>query len=100
MDWLFGALGDAGIKLPKTFDLAGIFDLVDAGARADLPEHPRRAWSKLVGEPVVEKMEQVVDVFKTLVTKGVGGLWEWIKDKLGDLEEMVLGGSRSSSSSR
>ena len=48
--------------------------------------------AKLVGEPVVEKMEQTVDVFKTLVTKGIAGLWEWIKDKVGDLEDMVLGG--------
>ena len=36
-------------------------------------------------------MEQTVDVFKTLVTEGAAGLWEWIKDKLGDLKDMVLG---------
>jgi len=36
-------------------------------------------------------MEQTVDVFKTLVSEGVGGLWRWIKDRVGDLEDLVLG---------
>ena len=36
MGWLFGALGDAGIKMPKSFDLAGIFELVmDVLARGE-----------------------------------------------------------------
>ena len=90
-DWLFGALAGAGIKLPEKLDLAGILDLVDAGARPDLRRASARAWSSWSGAPVVERMEQAVDVFKTLATKGVGGLWEWIKDKLANLEEMVLG---------
>src|SRR3954462_13826187 len=25
------------------------------------------------------------------MTEGVGGLWKWIKDKIGDFEDMVLG---------
>jgi hypothetical protein len=37
-------------------------------------------------------MEQTVDIFKKLATEGVGGLWEWIKDKLGDFQDMLLGG--------
>ena len=48
--------------------------------------------AKIVGEPVVEKMEQTVDVFKTLATKGIAGLWEWIKEKIGDFQDLVLGG--------
>ena len=50
---------------------------------------------KLVGETVVAKLEQTVDVFKMLVTEGVAGLWKWIKDKIGDLEEMVIGGIKN-----
>ena len=46
---------------------------------------------KLIGEPAVSRMEQVVDVFKTLVTEGPAGLWKWIQEKLGDLKEAVLG---------
>ena len=36
-------------------------------------------------------MEQAVDVFKTLVTEGLAGLWKWILEKLANLEDMVLG---------
>ena len=91
MGWLFGALGEAGITMPKSFDLEGIFGLV-----MDVLGLTYRAIrgrvAKIVGEPVVAKMESTVDVFKTLVTKGVGGLWEWIKDKIGDFQDLVLGG--------
>ena len=89
--WLFGALGDAGIKKPKSFDLAGIFELVMDVLGLSYRSIRARV-AKLVGGPVVDKMEQTVDVFKTLVTKGAAGLWEWIKDKLGDFEDMLLGG--------
>jgi hypothetical protein len=89
--WLFGAIGSAGITLPKTFDLSGIFELVmdvlGLSYRAI-----RARVAKVVGGPVVDKMEQTVDVFKTLVTKGAAGLWDWIKEKIGDFEDMVLGG--------
>ena len=94
MGWLFGALGDAGIQMPKTFDLAGIFELV-MDVLGLTYRSIRGKVAKLLGEPIVEKMEQTVDVFKTLATKGVAGLWEWIKDKVGDFQEMVLGGIKT-----
>ncbi|MGH2970026.1 MAG: phage tail protein, partial [Solirubrobacteraceae bacterium] len=94
MGWLFGTLGDAGIQLPKTFDLTGIFELVMQILGLTY-QRIRGKIAKIVGEPVVEKMEQVVDVFKTLATKGIAGLWEWIKDKVGDFQELVLGGIKS-----
>ncbi len=90
LGWLFGALGDGGIK-PKSFDLAGIFgvvlDVLGLSYRSI-----RARVAKIVGGPLVDRMEQTVDVFKKLATEGVGGLWEWIKDKLGDFEDMLLGG--------
>ncbi len=91
MGWLFGALGDAGIKMPKTFDLAGIFELV-MDVLGFSYRSIRGRVAKIVGEPVVEKMESTVDVFKKLATEGVAGLWEWIKDKIGDFQDLVLGG--------
>ena len=94
MGWLFGALGEAGIQMPKTFDLAGIFELV-MDVLGLTYRSIRGKVAKLLGEPIVEKMEQTVDVFKTLATKGVAGLWEWIKDKVGDFQEMVLGGIKN-----
>jgi hypothetical protein len=90
MGWLFGALGSAGIELPKTFDFQGILGLVLQ--ILGLPYRSIRARVvKLVGEKVVGRLERTVDVFKILVTEGVAGLWKWIKDKVGDLEDLVLG---------
>jgi hypothetical protein len=94
MGWLFGAIGRAGIQLPKSFDIAGIFDLVMQVLGLTYRQIRARVV-KLVGEKVVARLEQTVDVFKVLVTEGVPGLWKWIKDKVGDLEEMVIGGIKT-----
>jgi hypothetical protein len=90
MGWLFGAIGRAGITLPKTFDAAGILDLV-LQVLGLTYRNIRARVVKLVGEPVMARLEQTVDVFKTLMTDGPAGLFRWIKDKIGDLEVLVLG---------
>lgn len=89
-DWLFGALGSAGIEIPDTFDLKGILKLV----LSILGLTWTSIRSKLVaqvGEPVMSRIEQTVDVFKTIATEGLGGLWNLIVQKLGDFKEMVMG---------
>jgi len=91
MGWLFGALGDAGVKMPKSFDLAGIFELV-MDVLGLTYRSIRGRVAKIVGEPVVAKMEQTVDVFKMLVTDGPAALWNWVKEKVGDFQDLVLGG--------
>jgi hypothetical protein len=90
MGWLFGALGGAGLTLPKSLDFAGILDLVTQVLGLTY-QNVRARLAKAVGEPLVAKMERTVDVIRDFATKGVAGAWEWIKDKIGDLEEMVLG---------
>ena len=90
MGWLFGALGGAGITIPKTFDLAGIVDLV-LQVLGLTYQNIRARVVRIVGEPLMQRMEQTVDVFKTLVSEGVSGLWRWIKDRVGDLEDLVIG---------
>ena len=50
MGWLFGALGDAGIQMPKTFDLAGIFELV-MDVLGLTYRNIRGKVAKLLGEP-------------------------------------------------
>lgn len=94
MGWLFGAIGKAGIQLPKSFDIAGIFDLVMQVLGLTYRQIRARVV-KLVGEKAMTKLEQTVDVFKVLVTEGIPGLWRWIKDKVGDLEDVVIGGIKS-----
>ena len=87
--WLFGALADAGIEIPEKFDLKGIVRLVLS--LLGLTWNSIRARiTKVIPEPVMQKIEQTVEVFKILVTEGVGGLWKWIVQKLSDLKEMVM----------
>ena len=90
MNWLLGALGGAGLKLPEKLDLAGIFDLVMQviGLTYD---NIRKRVAKIVGEPAVARMEKTAGVFQTLATQGISGLWNFVKDQLANLEDLVLG---------
>ncbi len=90
MNWLFGTLSAAGITLPERLDLPGILDLV-LQVLGLTYQNIRARVALVVGEPVVAEMERAVDIFKTLATKGLAGVWEWIAERLADLEDMVLG---------
>lgn len=89
MEWLFGAVAETGIQLPKNFDLAGILSLVLQVLGLTYSNIRSRAV-KILGEKVVKALETAAEIFKILITKGPAGLWEYIKDKLGDLKAMVI----------
>jgi hypothetical protein len=89
MEWLFGAVAEAGIQLPKTFDLKGILSLVLQVLGLTYANIRSRAVA-ILGEKVVAALETAAEIFKKLITEGPAGLWEWIKEKLGDLKSMVL----------
>lgn len=93
MDWLFGAVAEAGLTMPDNFDLKGILDLVMQVLGLTKDAFRARAV-ELLGEPVVNAIETGVEIFKIVMTQGVVGLWSYIKDRLGDLKEMVLGAIR------
>lgn len=89
IEWLTGAMSEAGITLPETFDLKGVFSLVMQVLGLTY-ENIRAQAVKVLGEKTVSALETTFEVFKVLVTQGVAGLWEYIKDKLGDLKAMVM----------
>jgi hypothetical protein len=89
MEWLFGAVAETGIQLPKNFDLAGILSLVLQVLGLTYSNIRSRAV-KILGEKVVKALETAAEIFKILITKGPAGLWEYIKEKLGDLQAMVI----------
>lgn len=89
LGWLFGALADAGIQLPETFDLKGILSLVLQVLGLSWANIRSRA-AKLLGEPVVAKLEQVFDVFKTIATEGLGGLLKFVQEKFVELKDGVI----------
>ncbi|WP_123919599.1 hypothetical protein [Georgenia muralis] len=89
MDWLFGALGGAGITMPDSFDLKGIVSIVLQVLGLTYANFRARAV-KIVGEPVVSALEQAAEVFKVIATEGIPGLWRFIQEKVADLKAMVL----------
>ncbi|HKY04259.1 MAG TPA: hypothetical protein VJQ56_05195, partial [Blastocatellia bacterium] len=93
MGWLFGAVAAAGIQMPETFDLKGLLSL-GAQILGLTYQNFRARAVKIVGEPVVQAMETAVEIFQILMTQGLGGVWSYIKDMLGNLTEMVMSGIR------
>lgn len=89
MQWLFGAFAQAGIQLPESFDLKGILSLALQVLGLTYANIRARAVA-IVGEPIVRALEQAAEIFKILITEGPAGLWQWIKDKVGDLKSMVI----------
>jgi hypothetical protein len=90
MSWLFGALAEGGIELPKSFDikgiigfLASIFGLTWANIRSRIV--------KQIGDKAMGAVEKGVEIFKIISgPEGVGGLWEMLLVKLGDIKEMIF----------
>ena len=89
MEWLFGAVAETGITLPEHFDLPGILSLVLQILGLTYANIRSRAV-KILGEKVVKALETAAEIFKILITKGPAGLWEYIKEKIGDLKAMVI----------
>lgn len=90
VDLLFGDLGKAGIALPARLDYAGLFDLVCQVLQIRWVDLRARLVDK-IGLAAVLHLEQVADVFRLLVDKGIGGLWELAMQRLAELPELVIG---------
>ena len=83
--WLTGAMSGAGIQMPETFDLKGVFSMASQvlgftwdAIRGQLVEE--------LGEENVSRAEQGFDVIKTVMNEGIAGLWEEIKDKVSEMD--------------
>lgn len=89
MTWLFGALAEGGVELPDKFDLQGIIKLL-ASLFGLTWTNIRNRLVKQIGEPAMAAIEKGVEIFRTIATAGVAGLWQMLVDKLGDIKEMIL----------
>lgn len=92
--WLFGELGSAGLRLPEKFDLKGVLSL--AAQILGLTFDAIRARAvKMFGAKAVEQLEsgaqQGFKLFTIIRDQGLGGIWEMIKEQLGNLKEMAFG---------
>jgi phage-related protein len=89
MGWLVGPLAEGGVTLPQTFDLKGAFSLVMQVLGLTY-QNIRKMIAKRVGDPLMAKIEQGVDIVTKLVKEGPVALWEQAKESLGDIKETIL----------
>ncbi|HEU4325689.1 MAG TPA: DUF4157 domain-containing protein [Roseiflexaceae bacterium] len=89
VEWLTGAVGGAGIQIPQTFDLPGIFDLAMQVLGVTYDNVRTRA-AAILGDGVVGVLESCFEAMMILATEGLPGLWDWIQDNFTNLQEMVL----------
>lgn len=87
--WLLGALAAGGIELPEKWDLKGVVSLV-LSILGLTWENIKARIAQKIPPVVLEKVLQGFEMVKVLVSEGVGGLWKWVLEKVGDIKEMVM----------
>ena len=92
--WLVGALGNAGIEMPDTFDFKGILSIVFQILGLTY-QNLRKRLVKRLGEKRVGRIEKAVEFIRLLVTKGLAAAWRKIMETLGNLKDMVIEGIRN-----
>ncbi|MBD2356004.1 hypothetical protein H6G41_15465 [Tolypothrix sp. FACHB-123] len=87
--WLTGTMAEAGIEMPENFDLKGIFSLAMQLAGFTYQVIRGQAVKRL-GEDKVSWMEQSVEVFQILASEGIAGIWQFVQDRIGDLNTLII----------
>jgi Domain of unknown function (DUF4157) len=87
--WLVGPLADAGVYIPKSFDLVEIIKLV-LSVLGLTWQAIRAKLLKLIPEPVLAGLEKTAGILVTLVTQGPAAAWEQIKAELTELKDQLI----------
>ena len=77
------------IKLPAQWDLKGVFSFV-LDILGFSKDNIRKQAIDRFGEPIVEQLEQTFDLFVIFRNEGFAGLWEYIKEKIGNLKDAII----------
>lgn len=88
LEWLMGNLPPS-IKFPAKWDLKGIFEFVMSVLGLTWENIKARAV-KIYGATVVAALETGFEIFMIIRNEGIGGLWRFIMDKVGNLQTLVL----------
>jgi hypothetical protein len=88
--WLTGAMSGAGLELPAKFDLRGIIMMIASLLGLTWGAIRGRIISRGVPEPAMATVEKSVPVAQKLKSEGVGGVWQDIKEKVGDLKDTLF----------
>ncbi|NUO09037.1 MAG: DUF4157 domain-containing protein [Candidatus Brocadia sp.] len=87
--WLVGPLADAGVYIPKSFDLIEIVKLV-LSVLGLTWQNIRSKLVKIIPEPVLVGLEKTAGILVTLVKDGPAAAWEQIKAELSELKDQLI----------
>ena len=94
--WLTGVLSGTEIELPKKFDFKGILSLAMQILGLTYKNIKARIIKKYPkAEKVFDRLEKGFTLIQEILAGGVVVLWKKIKEKIGDLREMVLSAIRN-----
>jgi hypothetical protein len=91
VSWLLGAAAKAGLQLPEKFDLKGILLLIGSLLGLTWAAIRGRIVQRGVPEQAMGAVESSVPMVQKIQTEGIGGIWEEIKEKVGDLKQGLFG---------
>jgi hypothetical protein len=89
INWLFGTMSKAGIEMPSEFSFKGVFGLI-LQVIGITKDWIRSRVVKLIGAKNVERIEKAWSIVSTLISGGIGGLWEKAKEYLSDLKDKLF----------
>ncbi|MEU3454607.1 hypothetical protein ABZ671_13515 [Micromonospora sp. NPDC006766] len=84
--WLTGAMAGAGLELPAKFDLRGIVMMIGSLLGLTWAAIRGRIVKRGVPEQAMSAVETSVPLAQKVQAQGLGGIWEEIKEKVGDLK--------------
>lgn len=88
--WIVGPLAEAGVYIPKSFDLLEVIKLV-LSVLGLTWQNIRSKLVKIIPDPVLTALEKTADVLVTLVRDGPAAAWEQIKAELTELKDQLVG---------
>ncbi|MBO0867081.1 MAG: hypothetical protein J2P15_00810 [Micromonosporaceae bacterium] len=89
MTWLLGVTAQAGLTLPTSFDVKGIL-LMIAGLLGLTWQFVRSRIVRKIPERVVAAVETGVTLLMRIRKEGIAGLWDEIKERIGDLKHNLI----------
>ncbi|MDO8844128.1 DUF4157 domain-containing protein [Methylicorpusculum sp.] len=87
--WITGPLGDAGVYIPKSFDLMEIVKLV-LSVLGLTWQNIRGKLVKIIPDPVLAGLEKTAGILVTLVKEGPAVAWDQIKAELTELKGQLI----------
>ncbi|MCB9314793.1 MAG: DNA/RNA non-specific endonuclease [Lewinellaceae bacterium] len=78
-----------GVELPQEWNGKGVLTFILSLVGLSKANIRKQAVDKL-GEPMVQKLEQSFEWFIILKNEGFGGLWEHVKERIGNIKDEIF----------